>query len=194
MPPCLAILSRNFLSTSISIPATWPTASRPATARNRWTYREVAETAGRFARELESAWDQRRRQSIILGPNSAEWAAAFWGSHSARSCGCTRWIGRRSGFYRASRSPSGRKINSCRARKRASFGNAIPVRQYSKNLCAIVSRQSAGNVGDCYTSPPLDRAAIAEIVFTSGTTGEPKGVDSHSRQIFANIEPIEPKF
>ena len=45
----------------------------------RWTYGRFAETAAQFARELDSRGVAAGDRVVIWGPNSAEWAAAFWG-------------------------------------------------------------------------------------------------------------------
>jgi len=45
----------------------------------RWPYRQVAETAFRFARELEARGIGKGERVLIWGPNSAEWIATFFG-------------------------------------------------------------------------------------------------------------------
>src|SRR4249919_1740596 len=45
----------------------------------RWTYRQVAETAFRFARELEARGIGKGDRVLLWEPNSAEWVAAFFG-------------------------------------------------------------------------------------------------------------------
>ena len=164
--------------------------SQPAGYRTEsWTYREVAETAGRLARELESRGIAPGDRVLILGPNSAEWAAAFWGAILRGAVVVPMdWAAAPDFIERVARQVDAKLIVS--ARKRASFGNAIPV-LILEDLRANVAHQSAGTPGARYTSPPLDRAAIAEIVFTSGTTGEPKGVILTHGNILANLEPIE---
>jgi long-chain acyl-CoA synthetase len=42
-----------------------------------------------------------------------------------------------------------------------------------------------------YPSPPLHRNSIAQIIFTSGATAEPKGVVISHGNILANLEPLE---
>ena len=45
----------------------------------RWSYRQVAETAFQFARELEARAIGKGDRVLLWGPNSAEWVAAFFG-------------------------------------------------------------------------------------------------------------------
>src|SRR6185436_6366210 len=42
-----------------------------------------------------------------------------------------------------------------------------------------------------FVRPQVDPNTVAEIVFTSGTTGDPKGVVLTHRNIVANITPVE---
>ena len=45
----------------------------------RWSYRQVAETAFQFARELETRSIGKGARVLLWGPNSAEWVAVFFG-------------------------------------------------------------------------------------------------------------------
>jgi long-chain acyl-CoA synthetase len=155
----------------------------------RWTYQKVAETAGRFARELESRDIVPGDRIILLGPNSAEWAAAFWGAILRGAVVVPMdWAAAQDFIERVARQVDARLILV--ARNRNAFSGSAPV-LILEDLCEIVSQHSAGLPGARYSSPALDRSAIAEIVFTSGATGEPKGVVLTHGNLLANIEPIE---
>ncbi len=45
----------------------------------RWSYRQVADTAFQFARELDARGITKGDRVLIWGPNSAEWVAVFLG-------------------------------------------------------------------------------------------------------------------
>jgi long-chain acyl-CoA synthetase len=155
----------------------------------RWTYEKIAETAGRFARELEFRDVNAGDRIILLGPNSAEWAAAFWGSLLRGVVIVPMdWAAAQIFIERVAKQVDAKLIVV--ARERVSFNSSAPI-LILEDLCEIVSRHSVGNSSDRYASPTLDRNAIAEIVFTSGTTGEPKGVVLTHGNLLANIEPIE---
>src|SRR5579864_4017274 len=155
----------------------------------RWTYQSVAATAGRFARELESRGISAGDRIILLGPNSAEWAAAFWGSMLRGVVVVPMdWVAAQDFIARVARQVDAKLIVA--AREHTSFSGGIPV-LILEDLREISSHHPAGTPGARYASPVLDRSAIAEIVFTSGTTGEPKGVVLTHGNLLANIEPIE---
>src|SRR5947207_12763436 len=44
----------------------------------RWTYRQIADTAFRFARELAKRGIGKGDRVLIWGPNSAEWVSSFF--------------------------------------------------------------------------------------------------------------------
>ncbi len=156
---------------------------------DRWTYQKVAETAGRFARELESRGINVGDRIILLGPNSAEWAAAFWGSILRGVVVVPMdWSAAQDFIERVAKQVDAKLIVA--ARERASFNVTAPL-LILEDLRANVSHHSAGSPGTRYASPALDRSAIAEIVFTSGTTGDPKGVVLTHGNLLANIEPVE---
>jgi long-chain acyl-CoA synthetase len=164
--------------------------AQPAGYRTeRWTYQKVAETAGRFARELESRSIHADDRIILLGPNSAEWAAAFWGSVLRGVVVVPMdWVAAQDFIERVAKQVDAKLIVV--ARERASFSTGAPL-LILEDLCELVSHHPAGTPGARYASPVLDRGAIAEIVFTSGTTGDPKGVVLTDGNLLANIEPIE---
>ena len=156
---------------------------------DRWTYQKVAETAGCFARELEFRGINAGDRIILLGPNSAEWVAAFWGSVLRGVVVVPMdWTAAQDFIERVAQQVDAKLIVA--ARERASFSTNIPV-LILEDLCTTVSHHSAGTPGARYVSPALDRSAIAQIVFTSGTTGEPKGVVLTHGNLLANIEPVE---
>src|SRR5947207_12418649 len=47
--------------------------------RERWNYRRLADTAYRFARELQARRIGKGDAVLLWSQNSAEWVAAFWG-------------------------------------------------------------------------------------------------------------------
>jgi long-chain acyl-CoA synthetase len=153
-----------------------------------WTYQNVAETAGRFARELESRNVAPGDRILLVGPNSAEWVAAFWGCVLRGAVAVPMdWAAAPDFIERISRQVGAKLILA--ARNKIASGGA-PVLIF-EDLYAVVSHHSGGTPGDRYSSPTLDRSSIAEIVFTSGTTGDPKGIVLTHGNLLANIEPIE---
>ena len=79
----------------------------------RSSYREVAEAAFRFSRELRARKIQKGDRVVIWGPNSAEWVAAFFGcAFSGRDRGPDGRC-RFAGFCRARDSAIGRESHSC---------------------------------------------------------------------------------
>ncbi len=155
----------------------------------RWTYGRFAETAAQFARELDSRGVAAGDRVVIWGPNSAEWAAAFWGCilHGAVVVPMD-WIAT-DDFARRVVDQVQAKLLVVAKEKSAALENTPAISL--EDLPQTVSRQSTGKPGARYDSPKLDHNSLAEIVFTSGTTAEPKGVMITHGNILANLEPVE---
>ncbi|HSE35788.1 MAG TPA: AMP-binding protein, partial [Blastocatellia bacterium] len=60
-------------------------------------------------------------------------------------------------------------------------------------LLEELSDQLSTRATEPYAADEIDASDIAEIIFTSGTTAEPKGVCLTHRNVLANINPLEPE-
>jgi long-chain acyl-CoA synthetase len=151
----------------------------------RWSYRLVADTARRFARELQ-ARDLGKGDAVLLwSPNCAEWVAAFWGCALCGVIAVPIDVGSSPDFVRRISSQVNTKLVIC-PRDRSSVLESIPSIDPA-DLVAALSRHAAASPrpAEIQPSDPL------EIVFTSGTTAEPKGVVISHANVLGNIAPLE---
>src|SRR5882757_8469480 len=133
----------------------------------RWSYREVAEAAFQFARTLEKRGIGKGDRVLLWGPNSAEWVAVFFG------CALRGVIvvpideaGTADFAQRVYQQVDG-KLLVC---SRGHLLTSIPALAL-EDLQEMSVHSSAP-----YPATEIGPSDILEIVFTSGTTAEPKGV------------------
>jgi long-chain acyl-CoA synthetase len=151
----------------------------------RWSYGEVLRTARRLARELERRGVAQGDRIVLWGDNSAEWAAAFFGCvlRGAVVVPMDRGAGNEFALKVAEQVDARLMIVS-REIAGACLGRETITLE---DLQAQVAAQSA----DKYAGPEIGRDDILQIVFTSGTTSDPKGVVITHGNVLANLEPIE---
>lgn len=151
----------------------------------RWSYCAIAETACQFARELEGRGIGKGDRVLVWGENCAEWVAVFWGCvlRGTLVVPMDR-IASRDFARRVSAQVGARLLVG--SRECLGCDSAAPAIPF-ENLGETLRRHS----GDPYASPRLSRDDTVEIVFTSGTTAEPKGVVISHGNILANLEPLE---
>jgi long-chain acyl-CoA synthetase len=151
----------------------------------RWTYRQVAETAFRFARELEARGISKGDRILLWGPNSAEWVATFFGC-ALRGVIVVPMDDTASADFaaRVSHQVSARLV-VC-SREHAHAVASTPTLQMEA-LPEFLSHHSPA----AYPAVALDPKDILEIVFTSGTTAEPKGVVITHSNVLLNLQPLE---
>ena len=149
----------------------------------RWTYREVAETSFRFARELTARRIRKGDRVMLWGPNSAAWIAAFFGcahrgviavpmDHAAASDFALRVFQQVNG-----------QLLVC-ARDHVQPG--LPT------ILLEELRDSLNHHSSAVLEPEkIGRDDVLEIVFTSGTTAEPRGVVITHGNVLANVAPLE---
>jgi len=157
----------------------------------RWTYRQIAEAAAQFARELEVRGIQRGDRVMIWGENCAEWIIAFWGTllRGAVVVPMDR-IATADFAARVANQVDARLVVCSREfilPEAPGAPGANPPSLILEKLSGAISRHDHQH----YRSPVISRTDIAEIIFTSGTTADPKGVVLTHGNILANLEPLE---
>jgi long-chain acyl-CoA synthetase len=150
-----------------------------------WSYGDVAGVAAQCAREFEARGVVPGGRVLLWGPNSAEWVAAFFGCILRGAVAVPMDQGATADF-------AGRVAQQVDAKLFVvgrENAQAWPQRPslVLESLREAVARHSPGP----YTSPPLGRGSLAQIIFTSGTTADPKGVVISHGNILANLEPLE---
>jgi long-chain acyl-CoA synthetase len=150
----------------------------------RWSYRQVAETAFQFARELEKRGIGKGERVLLWGPNSAEWVTAFFGCALRGTVVVPIDEASAVDFAQRINQQVVGRLMVC-SREHAA---AVPI--------PVLVLEDLPEALSSHSSNPYDAAAISsadllEIVFTSGTTAEPKGVAITHGNVLGNIEPLE---
>jgi long-chain acyl-CoA synthetase len=149
----------------------------------RWSYREVAEAAFRFARELETRAIAKGDRILLWGPNSAEWVATFLGCALRGVVVVPMDDVAASDFALRVHQQVGAKLLVC---SREHTQPSIPGLTLEDLPEVLAARSPAA-----YSAATIGAADTLEIVFTSGTTAEPKGVVISHGNVLANIAPLE---
>ncbi len=156
----------------------------------RYTYDEVRRAALAFSRRLARANIGPGDRVVIWGENCPDWIAAMWGCLLARAV-LVPVDFRASGelVSRVAAIVDARAVLVGEGLEAAPGGDRVerwPLRQ----LLAARREDGAGGEADVRR----DRGApdeLAEIIFTSGATADPKGVRLTHRNILANVVPVE---
>jgi long-chain acyl-CoA synthetase len=152
---------------------------------SRSSYMEVASLAAQCAREFELRGIKRGDRILLWGRNSAGWVAAFFGCILCGAVAVPMDQGATESFAsRVAAQVDAKLIVMDR-------GNAQTSEQRPTILFDSL-KEIAGNLSsEPFPSPPLNGGSIAQIIFTSGTTAEPRGVVISHGNILANLEPLE---
>jgi long-chain acyl-CoA synthetase len=156
-----------------------------------WTFGRIGGEANRVARELEARGIAKGDAVLLWGENSAQWIAAFLGcalrgavvvpidhaSTAEFACRVSREVNAKlifRGEQAATEQPAGADCLKIPAISLDSLSQQIALRDSSP-----------------YPSPAMTRSDTLEIIFTSGTTAEPRGVVLSHGNVLANIEPLQ---
>ena len=149
-----------------------------------WTYAQIGEGANRLARELEVRRIARGDAVLLWGENSAQWITVFL------AC-LLRGVVVVPIDHASSPEFAGRVAQEVNAKlvfhasgQKESW--KVPSITLESLLTTIARNDSSP-----YPSPSLSRQDTLEIIFTSGTTAEPRGVVITHGNVLANIEPLQ---
>ncbi|HWC17985.1 MAG TPA: class I adenylate-forming enzyme family protein, partial [Terriglobales bacterium] len=153
----------------------------------RWTYTELRAWALQFAAYLNDREISQGDRIMLWGANCGEWLAAFWGTMLRGAVlvpmdrtAVPEFAARVFEQVDAKLLVSSRSLTLPLAAAKTLHFEDFP---------AAFSRGTPSTRAGTPPSPQRDDAV--QIVFTSGTTGEPKGVVITHGNILSNLEPIE---
>jgi len=167
--------------------------------REAWTYRKLARVARACASELKKRGVCTGDRVLLWGPNSAEWVAAFWGCSLRGAVAVPMDDGATIDFAGRVARDAGVKFVFT-SREKAALRNTIPrlvledLADTVKHAGDVTSSFSSGpskSSSESFADEPITRSHIAQILFTSGTTAEPRGVVLTHGNFLANLEPLE---
>jgi long-chain acyl-CoA synthetase len=151
----------------------------------RWPYADLLRTAQQFALELRAREIAKGDRVLLWGDNSGEWMAAFLGCMLAGAVAVPMDEAADKSFASRVAQQAGVRL--------AVVGRDLPALVPSvpticlEDLAAKVATYSATG----FKPPAAGRDDAVEIVFTSGTTAEPRGVVLTHGNLLANLEPLE---
>ena len=150
----------------------------------RFSYGQVLEMALLFARDLEARGIGKGDRVMLWGENCAEWVAAFFGCALRGAVVVPMDDGASAEFAERVARQVEAKLWVC-SREHATHAGAesyVILEELSLLAGATPALRSEAAIG---------RDDILQIVFTSGTTAEPKGVVITHGNVLANIAPLE---
>ena len=143
---------------------------------------------------------QSNDRILLWAPNSAEWVAAFWGCLLIGAVAVPMDDSASPDFAERVARDSQIKLIVA-SRNKPQLDSAIPVlvmedlpdiaAQHRVLPTQTVPRETPKPIYESLPAEALSRQHVAEILFTSGTTAEPRGVVLTHGNFLANLEPIE---
>jgi long-chain acyl-CoA synthetase len=149
-----------------------------------WTYAQIAAAANRVARELESRGVAKGDSVLLCGENSAQWIAAFFGCLLRGAVIVPIDAAGLPDFAaRVAQDIQIKLVFKSRAQAPVSGAPSIDLESLYDTVAA---RDSSP-----YPAPTFTRQDTLEIIYTSGTTADPRGVVISHGNVLANLSPIE---
>ena len=153
---------------------------------SRWSYGQIASYAFRFARELEARGIGPGDRVLFWGENSPVWIAAFYGCLLRGAVIVPLDLKSAPDFAARVQQQVSAKLLLSDEPQPALHSSRLALNTLSDTI-RVHSDQP-------YATHDVKPTDLVEVVFTSGTTAEPKGVCLTHRNLLANLAPIENEF
>lgn len=152
----------------------------------RWSYKEVATTAFRFARELEARGVKKGERVALWAENGPAWVAAFYGCALRGAVVVPLDAESATDFVARVAAQTRPRLLLTDSKTKSGPGLDIP------RLSLDALRDEVARHSDApYEHAGASDTDLVEIIYTSGTTAEPRGVCITHRNLLANLEPLE---
>ena len=153
----------------------------------RWSYRRVAETACGFARELEARGIDKGERVLLWAANGPEWVAAFFGCALRGAVVVPLDVESAPDFVARVQAQTRARLVLYSAETMRQAVSLGPAALALEELEGVV----AGRPREPYRADDISADDLVEIIYTSGTTAEPRGVCLTHRNLLANLTPLE---
>ncbi len=162
--------------------------------RERWSYQRVAGVAYQFARELEARKIAKGDAVLLWSPNCAEWVAAFLGCALCGVIAVPIDDAASLDFARRISAQVRTRLVLC-PRERAPIFDGLGMEIVAEKIATIdpadLEAAVAARPAERFRPAQIQPSDTLEIVFTSGTTAEPKGVVLTHANVVGNLAPLE---
>src|SRR2546426_9930421 len=157
--------------------------------REKLTYRELHGHVLFWSYALAGRGISPGDRILLWGPNSADWITSFWGILLRGAIVVPMDSAASPDFVQRVIRDAGVKL-ILRDRQQAQLPGAPPS-MIINDLKDVVATPPPSLQADVDPGEASTRSTIAEILYTSGTTGEPRGVVLTHGNFLANLEPLE---
>ena len=157
---------------------------KPGFRYRRWSYNRLWEESGRVAAFLQRRGLAKGDQVVLWGPNSPQWVLIFFGCLRAGVVVAPLDLRSAPDYVE--------RVIARISPKLAFTSRFTPKGEVSLGLPEVTFEELEGLIQGLPEPAPVEVAPddLVEIMFTSGTTGDPKGVMLTHRNLTANIQGI----
>ncbi|HUV13862.1 MAG TPA: AMP-binding protein, partial [Acidobacteriota bacterium] len=147
---------------------------------SKLSYSQLLSSSGSFAQFLDQAGIKKGDRLLLWGENRPEWVSSFWGAVAR-------------GVHVVPIDPSFsidfvRRVASATDARLLVHGDSVQANSFTSPR---LSYRTMRELPPAPLQPiEIDDDDVVEIIFTSGTTGDPKGVVHRHRNLCANLSPI----